>query len=109
MEIECPHIRAPYNLDVYLCELNDKVCLLESGNRCEIWEEIQKEDKMWRPKNWKPFEHGDKPISKHDVFEAGADAMLEALLRRGMRYSGEDAKFLSNLALVIATSIDPNE
>jgi len=42
---ECPHIKRKYAGDesVDLCEINDKLCLLEEGLKCEYWDEIQKE------------------------------------------------------------------
>jgi len=50
--MKCPHIKQAYVTDyerdkVYegwpMCDLVDKPCLLESGLKCEEWEEIQKE------------------------------------------------------------------
>ena len=44
---ECPHsyAGAGYDSGPQLCEINDKLCLLESGNNCSIWDEIKKERK----------------------------------------------------------------
>jgi len=37
---ECPHIRKSWYRDAWLCELSDKLCSLESGDKCEIYELI---------------------------------------------------------------------
>ena len=44
---ECPHsyAGAGYDSGPQLCEINDKLCLLESGDNCSIWNDI-KIDKM---------------------------------------------------------------
>ena len=42
---------------------------------------------MHRPPDWKPFWKSPSAmlIDEADIFEAGADAILEALIRKGMR------------------------
>ena len=40
----CPNRYSKYEDSPDLCDFNDKVCLLESGDRCEYWEEVQLEE-----------------------------------------------------------------
>uniref|UniRef100_A0A6H1ZPJ6 Uncharacterized protein n=1 Tax=viral metagenome TaxID=1070528 RepID=A0A6H1ZPJ6_9ZZZZ len=42
-----PHIRGIQVGDegIDLCDINDKVCLLESGDECYIWEEHKQEER----------------------------------------------------------------
>ena len=39
----CPDARTSWYQDVDLCNLNDKVCLLEAGDRCPYYEEYLEE------------------------------------------------------------------
>ena len=40
-------------------------------------------EKAWRPKGWenRPYEVGKDNMAYHNAFEAGADAMLDALFK----------------------------
>jgi len=40
----CPHAKkSRYYEDLDFCDINDKICLLETSNPCPEWEELQKE------------------------------------------------------------------
>ena len=60
---------------------------------------------MWRPKNWDKIVKsecydGDCVYREIDTFEAGADAILEALMKDGWKPEDEfDQRFLSHRAL----------
>lgn len=42
---QCPHIKRVFGGDesIDLCEINDKICLLETDMLCETWDEIRAE------------------------------------------------------------------
>ncbi len=42
-ELICPDSKRTWYMDVALCNLNDKYCLLESGDECPYYEEFLKE------------------------------------------------------------------
>ena len=45
---------------------------------------------MWRPEGWEDLRKGDGSKSDKQVFEDGANAILEALRKDGWRVTGED-------------------
>lgn len=53
---ECPHLMRKSAGDVTysFCEINDKPCLLDSGDKCDTWDEIKAEwDAEWQEEQHK--------------------------------------------------------
>jgi len=48
-DFSCPDSRRSWYCDVALCNLNDKICLLESGDKCPYYEEWLEEQNTLRP------------------------------------------------------------
>ena len=40
----CPHAYKPYRyMEVDFCDINSKLCILENGLECSIWNNVQQE------------------------------------------------------------------